>query len=201
MADVLYEDRIPFVDLNTAPFFMVKNLGKFSNIETLFLPQEIIKADIVVSLAKMKTHHWAGITLSMKNMFGAMPGIIYGWPKNLLHCIGIHESILDINATVKPHLAIIDGIVGMEGDGPIMGTSVKANVIVMGKNLPAVDATGARIMGINPNKIPYLRHASGRLGTIREPNIIQRGETIFSVRKTFQLIDDIHAHRGLRLRL
>ena len=199
--DVLYEDRIPFVDLNTSPFLMVKNLGKFSNIETLFLPQEIIKADLVVSLAKMKTHHWAGATLSMKNMFGVMPGIIYGWPKNFLHCTGIHESILDINATVKPHLAIIDGIVGMEGDGPIMGTSVQANVLVMGKNLPAVDATSARIMGINPNKIPYLRCASGRLGAIREPNIIQLGETIFSVRKTFQLIDYIPAHRGLRLRL
>ena len=130
-----------------------------------------------------------------------MPGIIYGWPKNFLHCTGIHESILDINATVKPHLAIIDGIVGMEGDGPIMGTSVQANVLVMGKNLPAVDATSARIMGINPNKIPYLRCASGRLGAIREPNIIQLGETIFSVRKTFQLIDYIPAHRGLRLRL
>jgi uncharacterized protein (DUF362 family) len=147
----------------------------------------------------MKTHHLAGVTLSMKNFFGIMPGIIYGWPKNVLHWAGIHESILDINATVKPQLAIIDGIVGMQGDGPIMGTPVRSNVLVMGRNLPAVDATCARIMGINPNKIPYLKRASGRLGTIGESNIIQWGESINQVHKDFQLLDNIPAHRGLRM--
>ena len=43
-----------------------------------------------------------------------MPGIIYGWPKNVLHFAGIEPSILDINATVRPAFAIVDGIVGME---------------------------------------------------------------------------------------
>ena len=72
-------------------------------------------------MPKLKTHHWAGVTLSLKNFFGCMPGRVYGWPKNVLHVRGIPESILDINAAVRPHLAIVDGIVGMEGDGPIMG--------------------------------------------------------------------------------
>ena len=80
------------------------------------------RADLVVSLPKLKTHHWAGVTLAMKNLFGVMPGVAYGWPKNVLHHAGIPGSILDINAAVKPALAIVDGIVGMEGDGPIMGT-------------------------------------------------------------------------------
>jgi uncharacterized protein (DUF362 family) len=199
LADVLYEDRIPFIDLNTGPVVKVKNSGKFSELDGLILPREVLRADFVVSLAKMKTHHLAGVTLSMKNFFGIMPGIIYGWPKNVLHWAGIHESILDINATVKPQLAIIDGIVGMQGDGPIMGTPVRSNVLVMGRNLPAVDATCARIMGINPNKIPYLKRASGRLGTIGESNIIQWGESINQVHKDFQLLDNIPAHRGLRM--
>jgi uncharacterized protein (DUF362 family) len=199
LADVLYEDRIPFMDLNTGPVVKVKNSGKFSKLDGLILPREVLQADFVVSLAKMKTHHLAGVTLSMKNLFGVMPGIVYGWPKNVLHWAGIHESILDINATVKPQLAIVDGIVGMQGDGPILGTPVRANVILMGKNLPAVDATCTRIMGINPDKIPYLKRASGRLGTIRESNIIQRGESINQVRKNFQLLDNIPAHRGLRM--
>ena len=81
------------------------------------------RADLIVSMPKMKTHHWAGVTLSMKNLFGVMPGVYYGWPKNVLHHAGIPESILDINAAVRPHLAIVDGIIGMEGDGPIMGTA------------------------------------------------------------------------------
>jgi uncharacterized protein (DUF362 family) len=179
---------------------MVKNSCGLSKLERLILPQEMVRADYVVSVAKMKTYHWVGVTLSMKNLFGVMPGIIYGWPKNVLHWAGIHESILDITTVVKPHLAIVDGIVGMQGDGPIMGTPVQANVIVMGKNLPAVDATSARIMGINPIKIPYLRRASGLLGAIRESSVIQRGESIASMRKDFQLLDDIPAHKGLRLR-
>jgi uncharacterized protein (DUF362 family) len=199
LADVLYEDKIPFVDLNIGPVVKIKNLGRISKLGDLFLPKEVVRADFLVSLAKLKTHHWAGVTLSMKNLFGIMPGIIYGWPKNVLHWAEINRAIFDINATVKPHLAIVDGIVGMEGDGPIMGTPVRANVLVMGRNLTAVDATCSRIMGINPKKIPHLRRASGRLGAIRESNINQRGESVVSVRKDFQLIDVIPAHRGIRL--
>src|SRR5436190_10427773 len=52
--------------------------------------------------AESETHHWTGVTLSMKNMFGVVPGSRYGWPKNTLHWAGIHESILDICATVRP---------------------------------------------------------------------------------------------------
>jgi uncharacterized protein (DUF362 family) len=80
-----------------------------------------------------------------------------------------------------------------------MGDPVTANVLVMGRNLPAVDATCARIMGINPEKIPYLKHASGRIGAINESNIEQRGENIASVKKQFQLLDYIPAQRGLKL--
>ncbi len=199
LADVLYEDKIPFTDFNTGPVVKAKNLGRKSKLGDLILPEELVRADVVVSLAKMKTHHWAGVTLSMKNMFGVMPGIVYGWPKNVLHRAGITESILDINATVKAHVAIVDGIVGMQGDGPIMGTPVRSNVLVIGRNFPAVDATCSRIMGINPNKIPYLRAASGWLGAIREPNIDQRGENIGSVQKDFQLFDYIPSHKGIRL--
>ncbi len=199
LADILYEDRIPFVDLNESSVLKARNLGQTSQLEYFYFPEEIYKADIIVSMAKMKTHHWAGVTLSMKNMFGVMPGIVYGWPKNLLHWAGIDECIFDINATLKPGIAIVDGIVGMEGDGPIMGDPVRSNVIVMGHNYPAVDATCARIMGIEPNKIPYLKYASGKIGPISEANIEQRGETIPGVRKYFKLIEDIPALKGLRL--
>ena len=104
----------------------------------------------MVSLPKLKTHHWAGVTLSQKNLFGVMPGAVYGWPKNALHHAGLQQAILDIAAAVKPQLAIVDGIVGMEGDGPIMGQPRRSGVIVCGESLPAVDATCARLMAIPP---------------------------------------------------
>lgn len=199
LAEVLAEDKIPFVDLNRGEVFMVQNQGNLTGLSHLILPLELMKADVIVSLAKMKTHHWAGATLAMKNLFGILPGAFYGWPKNVLHAAGIPQSIVDINMTVKPQIAIVDGIVGMEGDGPIMGTPVDSGVLVIGRNLPAVDATCARVMGLNPQEIEYLQAAAGAIGPIDENLIEQRGETIDRVRKPYALVDTIPAYRGLRL--
>jgi len=199
LAEVLFEDRIPFVDLNYDTVYNVPNTNRATRLATLTFPDILKQVDWLVSLAKMKTHHWAGVTLSMKNLFGVMPGSYYGWPKNVLHYAGIEGAILDITAALKPQLAMVDGIIGMEGDGPIMGTPKPAGVLVMGRNLPAVDATCARIMGVNPLRLRYLAGASGRLGTIREGNIRQLGETIDAVRSPFALLESIPAHQGIRL--
>jgi uncharacterized protein (DUF362 family) len=189
LGPVLHEARLDFVDLNHDDVFLVPNALRFTRLRQLGLPEALRRADIVVSMPKLKTHHWAGVTLSMKNLFGVMPGVYYGWPKNVLHHAGIPESILDITAAVRPHLAIIDGIIGMEGDGPIMGTPRDAGVLVMGTNLPAVDATAARLMEIDPRRITYLAAASGRLGPIAARHIEQRGESIEASKQRFALID------------
>ena len=215
MAEALVENKTPFVDLNNDDLVVKPNAGALrvegvppsnrgqdardTRLATLTLPATVDQVDWIVSMPKMKTHHWVGVTLSMKNLFGLMPGIVYGWPKNVFHWTGIESAILDINATVKPQLAIIDGIVGMEGDGPIVGTPKPAGVLVMGRDLAAVDATAARIMGIDPLKVTYLRSAPGGPGAIAAENILQRGETIAAVRTDFQLLDAIPAHQGLRL--
>ena len=199
LAAVLTEDRIPFHDLNYISGYDLPNAGRQSSMRTLTFPALFKEVDWIVSVAKMKTHHWAGATLSMKNLFGVMPGIYYGWPKNVLHAAGIQNSILDINATLNPHFAIVDGIVGMEGDGPILGDPKRVGVLVMGRNLPAVDATCCRIMGIDPHKVSYLERADNWLGPVSEAAIEQRGESIPSVRTNFNLIETIPAHQGLRL--
>ena len=199
LADVLTEDRIPFHDLNYITGYDLPNAGRQSRLNTLTFPGLFQEVDWIVSVAKMKTHHWAGATLSMKNLFGVMPGIYYGWPKNVLHQAGIENSILDINATIKPHFAIVDGIVGMEGDGPIMGDPKQVGVLVMGRNLAAVDATCCRIMGIDPYKVSYLERADNWLGPIGDAAIQQRGEAIASVRTNFNLSEQIPAQRGIRL--
>jgi uncharacterized protein (DUF362 family) len=198
LGDILQRERIPFVDLNSDSFFTVPNAGRFRRLERLTFPATLRRVDMVVSMAKMKTHHWAGVTLSMKNLFGIMPGIVYGWPKNVLHHAGIGPSILDINATVKPHFAIVDGIVGMEGDGPIMGTPKKAGVVVMGRNLTAVDATCARVMGIDPGSVDYLSAAEGWLGPVQPRSIAQRGEASASVASPFRLLGGIKAQARLK---
>lgn len=189
---VLDDDKIAFVDLNYDDVFAADNRSRFTKLPKLYLPQSLRRADFIVSLPKMKTHHWAGVTLSMKNLFGVMPGACYGWPKNVLHHAGIGQSILDICATVRPHLAIVDGIIGMEGDGPIMGTPKQSHLVVMGTNLPSVDATCARLMGFNPELIDYLRNASGTLGPIQEGHIQQRGDALAPLTQFFTLPDHPH---------
>jgi uncharacterized protein (DUF362 family) len=198
LGEVLWEDRIPFIDLNLESGYTVTNAGGYSRLKSLILPGCLKDFDYIVSLAKLKTHHWAGVTLSMKNLFGLMPGSYYGWPKNYLHWAGINECIVDITATVCPHFAIVDGIVGMEGDGPIMGDPKHAGVLVMGRNLPAVDATCTRIMDIDPHRVVSLSRAEGWLGPIREANIHQVGEPIKAVRTPFQLLEKIPAQRALK---
>ena len=199
LADVLTEDRIRFHDLNYITGYDLPNAGRQSSMRALTFPALFKEVDWIVSAAKMKTHHITGATLSMKNLFGVMPGIYYGWPKNVLHHAGVENSILDINATLKPHFAIVDGIVGMQGDGPIMGDPKQVGVLVMGRNLAAVDATCCRIMGIDPYKVSYLERADNWLGPLTEGSIEQRGEAIASVRTNFNLIDTIPAQRGIRL--
>ena len=186
---VLDEAKLEFVDLNHDDVFSKGNPRGFTGLRSLHLPVSLKRADLVVSLPKLKTHHWAGVTLAMKNLFGVMPGVAYGWPKNVLHHAGIPGSILDINAAVKPALAIVDGIVGMEGDGPIMGTPRPAGVLVMGTNLPSVDATAARLMGIDPARVAYLAGASGRLGPIAEGHVHQRGERVELLAQRFEILD------------
>lgn len=189
---MLREARLEFFDLNHDDVARRGNSGGWTTLPELFLPRTLLAADFIVSLPKLKTHHWAGVTCSMKNFFGVMPGIIYGWPKNVLHWHGIPRSILDINATVRPDLAIVDGVVGMEGDGPIMGTPKPVGCLIVGRNLPAVDATATRVMGLNPFGVEYLTQASGRLGPIYEHNIAQRGERIATLRTRFAVIDEPH---------
>src|SRR5262245_30882380 len=199
LADVLTEDHIQFHDLNYMTGYELANVGRQTGMRRLTFPVLFQEVDWIVSVAKMKTHHSAGATLSMKNLFGVMPGIYYGWPKNVLHHVGIENSVLDINATLKPHFAIVDGIVGMEGDGPLMGDPKKVGVLVMGRNLAAVDATCCRIMGVDPHKVSYLERADNWIGPIGDESIEQRGESITSVRTNFELIDSIPAFRNIRL--
>ena len=83
----------------------------------------------------------------------------------------------------------MDGIVGMEGNGPIQGNPKALGVIVMGRDPVAVDATCCRVMGIDPTRIGYLRLASQR-GHVLEARIEQMAERISTVRSPFELIDE-----------
>lgn len=180
-----------FADLNLAAVAPVSARAWFSSLGTLYLPEVVLGADVVVSMPKLKTHHWAGVTLSLKNMFGVMPGAVYGWPKNVLHWAGITESILDINAALTrvDRFNIVDGVIGMEGNGPIQGRPRHAGVLVLGRDPVAVDATACRIMRVVPERVNYLREAGRFLGNLEPSHVEQRGEDPAAVAVNFDLTD------------
>ena len=184
--------RNVFVDLNLDEVQRVTFPTRASRLRELYLPKTCMGVDFVVSMAKLKTHHWAGVTLSMKNMFGIVPGACYGWPKNVLHWAGIDRAILDINAAARPDFAIVDGIVGMEGNGPTQGKSKASGVLVLGNDPVAVDATCCRVMGLRPERVKYLQQAGTLLGHLQADKIQQVGEHIESVRQSFEVLPAFH---------
>ena len=195
--DYLRDEHIRFADLNHDDVSVVPLASHYTKLGEMTLPRELLAADLIVSVPKLKTHHWAGVTASMKNFFGVVPGAVYGWPKNILHLRGIHHSILDLNATIRPHFAIVDAITAMEGDGPIMGSPKQTGFVAMGRDLVAVDATCSRVMNLNPALIPYLKEADRFLGNIDEARINHRGDPIDRFATTFEVID---AFKSIRLR-
>jgi uncharacterized protein (DUF362 family) len=140
----------------------------------------------------MKTHHWVGFTASLKNFYGVIPGIRYGWPKNVLHHNGIPETIFDINASIPRAIGIVDGIECMEGDGPILGTAKPMGLLLMGTNLTALDATVARIMGLKPELVSYLRLFADKFGPVADNLIDQRGEDWRPLVNPFKVLDEPH---------
>ena len=193
--DHLKEERLRFVDLNQDDVREVRLKSRFTGLESLALPVELLSSDFIVSMPKLKTHHWAGMTASMKNFFGAVPGAVYGWPKNILHVHGIEASILDLNATIRPHLAILDAVTAMEGDGPIMGVPRHVGFVGMSRDLVALDGTAARVIGLDPGRLPYLAAAGDFLGNLDASRIEQRGEPVARYATTFDVVEAFKAAR------
>jgi uncharacterized protein (DUF362 family) len=186
----LRELKLPFVDLNRDELIRTPLLATYTGMDHLWLPRTILESDLVVSMPKVKAHHWSGVTLSMKNMFGVVPGARYGWPKNILHWKGIQESILDVCATVPVHFVIADAIIAMEGNGPLHGTPRPLNRIVLADDPVAADATCARLMGLDPGKITHIRVGADFLGNSSEEFIRQLAESVVAPATPFHLVPE-----------
>jgi uncharacterized protein (DUF362 family) len=189
-AEKLRDQKVPFVDLNRDKLFKRPMLATYTDMKYMWLPRAILESDFIVSMPKVKAHHWSGVTLSMKNMFGVVPGAKYGWPKNILHWKGIQESILDICATVPVHFVIADAIVAMEGNGPLNGTARPLGRIVLADDPVAADATCARLMGLDPDKITHIRTGAEFLGNSSDVKIDQLGEPIYLPETPFWMVPE-----------
>jgi hypothetical protein len=133
------------------------------------------EVDFIISVPVMKTHMHTQVTLSIKNM----KGLLWRREKARLHQLRCNESITrsykpldiaisDMASVLFPHLAIIDGTVGMEGMGPAYGRPKKMGIVLVGNNPLSTDAVATRLMGFDPKKVPHLKLSAKRgLGEIQ----------------------------------
>ena len=183
-------EKLRFVDLNRDELIRTPLRASYTGMKQLWLPRTVLEADFLVSMPKIKTHHWSGVSLAMKNMFGIVPGARYGWAKNTLHWKGIQESILDLCATVPVHFVIADGIIAMEGNGPLNGIPRPLGRIVLADDPVAADATCARLMGLVPGRIVHIREGARFLGNAVSELIDQVGETVRPLATPFREVPE-----------
>jgi uncharacterized protein (DUF362 family) len=161
LAAVLAARGLKFIDLNyDDPQPVPVRQEWLRRSSTFWLPSQVLKSDLIISIPKLKTHHWSGVSLSVKNLLGVVPGARYGWPKNIIHVNGLAESILGVYQLLPPVISVIDGIVGMEGDGPLFGSPVPHGLLAVGQDPVSVDVACARVMGIPIDSIPHLKLAA-----------------------------------------
>jgi len=151
----------------------------------LLIPKILREADFIINVPKMKTCNIEGTTISiaMKNMFG----ILSNRKKSKLHK-KLLEILLYINKKIKQNLIIVDGIVAMEGLGPVWGSPVKMNLLVAGTNPVTVDSICSNIMGINPYSIELLWRAyQDGMGEINIENIKVVGAKPEELKRNFEI--------------
>ena len=149
----------------------------------------VTRAEAIISVPVMKTHDQGEVTLALKNL----KGLVTDADKRRIHQIGMFAGAVDLVGHFKPVFAVVDGLIGQEGLGPLMGLPVRLGVIVAGRDLVAVDATAGRIMGFAAEQVPITRVAAERgLGTLDESQIEVVGEPIAAVRRRFLRCEEDH---------
>lgn len=150
------------------------------------LPKTVMDCDLIISVAKMKTHSDTGATLSMKNLLGCIPKK----ERRIGHIAGIDETIVDVFSYLiseKRFISIVDAIHALEGKlGPIQGNPINMDLLVAGNDPVAVDAASVRIMGYNPKKVKHIAIAD-KLGLGEIENWEVRGEDIDEVKVDFEM--------------
>jgi uncharacterized protein (DUF362 family) len=180
MAEMCKQNGVAYLNLRHVEEKIKIDIPNGDTLKDITVPR-LAKEAAIVSVAKMKTHMSTKVTLGMKNMFGMLPDKF----KMKYHAKGISKVIVDINSVLPPQLVVIDGFIAMEGRGPTDGTPVKMDLIIAGKDPVATDATGARVMGIDPHEISHIRTAAAKgIGNIDNIEIV--GSKLEDVTRKFK---------------
>ena len=166
VTEIAQSRNCPLLDMDARPCVEVAIPGGIA-IQTITVCPEVFDYDLIVSIPVMKMHMHTGVTLAVKNM----KGCLWRRSKVKLHILPpvqgspekpIDIAIADMASVLRPHLAIIDGTVGMEGLGPSAGQKKPLDVVVVSGDAFAADAVACHLMGTRAEHIPHLRIGSER---------------------------------------
>ncbi len=122
-----------------------------------------LNADKVIALPKLKTHSFQYLTLACKIMYGVVPGLTKAkYHAQFPRKVSFADMMLDILTIMKPQLYIMDGIIGMQGQGPASGDPVKMDLVLASTDCVAMDISVCKILGVEPVGIPVLKRAKVR---------------------------------------
>ncbi|OGV80341.1 MAG: hypothetical protein A3K19_04220 [Lentisphaerae bacterium RIFOXYB12_FULL_65_16] len=163
---IAHQRKCPLIDLDVRPAVRVP-VPEGKAIRELKVCADVLEYDLVVSIPVMKMHMHTGVTLAIKNMKGCL------WRRSKvdLHMlppldgddeIPINVAIADLASVLRPHLAIIDGTVAMEGLGPSAGEPREMNVVVAGADAFAADTVACALMGVKVRDVAHLRIGGAR---------------------------------------
>ena len=193
--------NVRLIDFDQCPGTPIRVVNPLSlREEDLWIAETVFESDYIVSVPALKTHDHGIVSLSLKNMVGFATS---PWERVKVHggkypsdmtdeefrrsLPEFHKNVLRLVRSVWPHLAVIDGHIAMEDEGPINGSPVGMNLAIAGTCPVAVDAVGAAIMGFNPYEVGYIALAEhAAMGTADISQIEIRGEHLETVRRNFK---------------
>ena len=169
--DMARRHHIELIDFNNADTVELKNPDALQ-FKTFHLPKIACDA-FIISVPVLKDHDFSKTTIAMKNMFGLAPGKYYagGWNKSKLHSPSVDDSIVDVCLYKKPALSIVDASVALQG-GHLSGRKKHLGLILAGLDPVAVDTVGSELLGHDPGWVHYLTLAEGRLGSMRDIELV-----------------------------
>ncbi len=191
VTDVAHRLGVELRNLNTDAFEEV-TVPNSLVMDTVRIARTALESDVIISIPVLKTHIRTHATLALKNMKGVMPGA----EKRKSHRLGLDMAIVDLCAVVRPHYAVIDATVGMEGLWQAPQDSVDMGLIVAGSDALYVDVVGAALMGIDPSQIMHFHYLGEREGKRVELDAVEMvGERLEDHRKVFTTGFDVFQSR------
>ena len=173
---------VPLVDLNADRHREVEVPNPLI-MKSVRIAETVLDSDVIISVPVMKTHIRTGVTLSLKNMKGSMPGA----EKKKTHRLGLELAIADLISVVRPHFAVVDGLVGMEGLWEYPDDCIPMGLVGAGRDPVAVDSIFAQVMGVRPTDIMHLVYCHRKdLGETNPEGIETVGVSIPEVRRQFR---------------